>query len=344
MTVSGLTIEKNNSIIATNVRTIDFRGGVIAEAGTNNDVNLFITLSGFEDSVFIPSGVYNVNLTDQINGSTSTFTINDTIIPTSLQVFVNGLQQSPSGVTTNSFSLDFTPQSGDILYINYDKLVGIPAAVSLSHSSLSNLDNDDHPQYLNYSRAINYFYTEAEVDNLIAPLVSFSGLLPTEVGDLIVGNSTGTFSKLGAVSSGGLVLVTDPSSTYGIGWASPSSLSTRRLHQQIVFTIVGNNLDIAEIKPIRIYVQELGENAQIDEILAYVNTPAQINNLRLGVLRNGTNIFSTYLEIPVGQNQKLMNTGFNDTIMHNDYFQLAIYQGDNFAADLTLHIRFSSEV
>jgi hypothetical protein len=63
-------------------------------------------------------------------------------------------------------------------------------------------------------------------------------------------------------------------------------------------------------------------------------------------LKNGSNILTTpnYIEIPVGQKIKTINTGFNDSITYNDYFQLEISQGDITASDLTVHIRIVSEV
>jgi|GEM_PF-3003187 len=346
--VSGLTLEKENVPIASNIRTIDFRGGVVIEPVEPNEAIVFITISGFGDSVLIPSGVYNVNLTNQINGSTNTFTISDTIIPTSLQVYVNGLAQNPTSVFSNgTFSIDFVPQVGDTLFVNYDKLVGIPASVSLNHSWLSNLTSDDHPQYLTLGRATNHFYTEEEVNALISPLIAFSGLLPANRGDLIVGNGT-SFSKLPIIESGNLFLVTDLVEPLRVKWASLDVLNQikKSFRQQIIFTVASTNLFSVGVKPIRYYVHQVGDNPQIEEILCYLGTSPSQNNLRIKILRNGTNILTTpnYIEIPVGQNLKLINTGFDPSINYNDYFQLEISQGDLYAADLTVHLRFVSEV
>jgi hypothetical protein len=348
ITISGLEIKKNNKIIANNIRTIDFQGGVIVEKEGETEVNVFITLSGFQDSVFIPSGVYNVNLSSQITGSNNTFTINDAFIPQSLQVFINGINQKDFTPTSNGFQLDFNPSTSDILTVNYDKLVGVPAALNLSHSTLSDLTNDDHPQYLNAERAHEYFYLKEEVDLLISPIYVLSGLLPPTPGNLIVGTTNYRFEKLSPPPSGGLVLISDLGQPELMRWGTiPEPEEVRKtIYQQIVFTIAGANLGETGIKPLRIYTNYLGYNSQIIEILCYVDTSPALNNLRLGIYKNGTNILSSpnYIEIPVGQKTKLINTGFNNSINYNDYFQIGIIQGDYFAKDLTVHIRYSTEV
>ena len=348
ITVSGLTIEKDNVPIVSNIRTIDFRGGVIVEDGGNYSANVFITLSGFGESIYVPSGVYNVNLSNQITGNTATFTLPETAIPNSIQVYLNGLQQVPVSVTNNSFTLDFTPVTGDILYVNYDKLVGLAPAISLSHHSLFDLDLDDHPQYLNNQRALQAFYTKEEIDLMVAPIATLSGLLTLQRGSLIAGGVNNNYQTISPPTSGGQILIADFSEDTYIRWGSLdiNQLTKKQIRQQIVFTVAGRNLGDTRVIPIRFYVHQLGDNPKIENILAFVGTAPMLNNLRLKVLRNGVNIFSTinYLEIPIGQNLKSENTGFNDAISSNDYFQLEIVQGDSFAADLTLHIRFVSEV
>jgi hypothetical protein len=346
LTYSGLTIQEEGTVVANDVRLMNFIGAVAVEPIGNSGVNIFITTSGLENNVIIPSGICNVNLSSQIDGSRTTFSLPHSILQNSLQVFLNGLQQTPTSVSSNSFQLDFAPQTGDILFVNYDVGVSVPLAIPISHGSLSNLDADDHIQYLNYERAINYFYTKDEVNSLVAPITIFSGLLPGQLGSLIVGNGNG-FSKLYHPASGNLILVTDLTESLGMRWANLDAISfTKQIRQQIVFTIAGNNLYNIEVKPIRIYLHQVGDNPKIEEILCYVNTPPSTNNLRLKILKNGSNILTTpnYIEIPVGQKIKTINTGFNDSITYNDYFQLEISQGDITASDLTVHIRIVSEV
>ena len=58
---------------------------------------------------------------------------------------------------------------------NYDKPVS-SSALNDNHSTLLNLDADDHPQYLTQTRADDRYYTEAEIDQIIANLSLSAGI------------------------------------------------------------------------------------------------------------------------------------------------------------------------
>ena len=63
-----------------------------------------------------------LDISNQINGITDTFTISESINQSSLRVYYNGLRQSPNDFSFNSntsFSLSFTPLVGDSLFIDY---------------------------------------------------------------------------------------------------------------------------------------------------------------------------------------------------------------------------------
>jgi len=63
-----------------------------------------------------------LDISNQIDGNTSTFITTESIDQSSLRVYYNGIRQSPNDISFNSstsFSLSFTPQIGDYLFIDY---------------------------------------------------------------------------------------------------------------------------------------------------------------------------------------------------------------------------------
>jgi hypothetical protein len=63
-----------------------------------------------------------LDVTSQINGVTSDFSTSDSMNQSSVRVYYNGIRQSPNDISFNSstsFSLSFTPQIGDFLFIDY---------------------------------------------------------------------------------------------------------------------------------------------------------------------------------------------------------------------------------
>ena len=63
------------------------------------------------------------NLTSQVNSERTTFTISGTYETNSLRVYFNGVRQVQgehfSEVTDQSFSTNFTPQTGDFLNVEF---------------------------------------------------------------------------------------------------------------------------------------------------------------------------------------------------------------------------------
>lgn len=63
-----------------------------------------------------------LDISNQIDGNTSTFVTTESIDQSSLRVYYNGIRQSPNDISFNSstsFSLSFTPQTGDFLFIDF---------------------------------------------------------------------------------------------------------------------------------------------------------------------------------------------------------------------------------
>jgi hypothetical protein len=73
----------------------------------------------FSDGISV---LKQLDISSQINGITDTFSLSESIDQSSLRVYYNGLRQSPDDISFNSntsFSLSFTPQIGDSLFIDY---------------------------------------------------------------------------------------------------------------------------------------------------------------------------------------------------------------------------------
>lgn len=73
----------------------------------------------FSDGISV---LKQLDISSQINGITDTFSVSESIDQSSLRVYYNGLRQSPDDISFNSntsFSLSFTPQIGDSLFIDY---------------------------------------------------------------------------------------------------------------------------------------------------------------------------------------------------------------------------------
>jgi len=73
-----------------------------------------ITISG-------DSNMTKENLSSQCNGTRTTFTTNANFDSDSLRVYYNGIRQTGafSIVSDNQFELSFTPQSGELLEVDY---------------------------------------------------------------------------------------------------------------------------------------------------------------------------------------------------------------------------------
>lgn len=71
------------------------------------------------------SDMEKANLTSQINGERTGFTIPENYRSGSLRVYYNGIRQvvgeNFSETNSTSFNLNFTPQTGDLLEVDYIK-------------------------------------------------------------------------------------------------------------------------------------------------------------------------------------------------------------------------------
>jgi len=68
------------------------------------------------------SELLQFDISDQIDGITQSFNTSSSMNQDSLRVYYNGIRQSPNDISFNSstsFSLSFTPQIGDFLFIDF---------------------------------------------------------------------------------------------------------------------------------------------------------------------------------------------------------------------------------
>ena len=96
-------------------------------------VEMLITAGIFEnieDEINILSPgeqVRNEILTSQIDGATNSFNTQNNYVVNTLEVFVGGLMQSPGAsldyteTGSNSFQLNYTPVSGEVMLVRYTK-------------------------------------------------------------------------------------------------------------------------------------------------------------------------------------------------------------------------------
>lgn len=101
-----ITVKQNNIILASGIEELNLIG----------DVN--ITISGVQATINVGT-IHTDNLTSYVNGISSSFATSHIFLSSSLDVYLNGLFNIPSGITTSGFTFDFVPPSGAVLIAKY---------------------------------------------------------------------------------------------------------------------------------------------------------------------------------------------------------------------------------
>lgn len=336
---SGIDIYQDGALVAHNVTIIDFiQDFEVTEIDTGH-ITVTTSISGIGSGETLPgtvmSGVFNEDLSAQCDGSNVTFDTVNAFKPGSLSVFYNGLKQTDDYVTQdadyNGFTLTFAPDANDELTVDYVMDTdGI--GIFLSHI---------HSNYITYDYAeANYVTYEALLAYLTSGFViSTHNHVESDIIDLshdadLIKGVTITDTPFNERD----VLMYTTSS----GWLGTSLL----VKQQILFTIEGANLTSTDegIKTLRVSAHDVGDYCTIDEVYCTLGTAPSTTALRVDIMKNGVSVFdiNEYIEIPVGDTEASKSTDMSPSLLaKNDILQLELVQGDDDAADLVAHLRFS---
>ena len=331
-------IQDDGIVIASGVTVLDFINDFAVEEITPNQVTIaLVTTSGFSTL----SGIHNEDLSSQIGASQTHFDTDYVFYPGYLRVYYNGLRQD-NGITTDpdfgGFTTDFTVVDGDAIVVDYDVVT----------SGGGGTGGHTHTQYVTLAYLEdNYYDTEA----IALILDEKADTVHTHVeGDIV--DLVHDATALQGVPISGIAPAAENVLQYDAdtGVWQPTSLSgllSRTIHQQAVFSVEGANLAAADqgIKPLRIYVHEVGFAGEFEEIFVAANTAPGVADLHINVLKNGSTVFDgdEYLTLSVGSGYAVRGDFVDNLVSKDDYLQFQLVQGDALASDLTVHVRFKWE-
>ena len=334
----GVIIEDDGVVVASGVTVLDFVNDFeITETSPSQVTIALVAASG----IVSLSGVHNEDLSGQISGPTTHFDTGNIFYPGYLRVYYNGLRQD-NGIITDGdfggFTTDFTVVDGDAVVVDYD-VAQAGGGGTAGHS---------HTQYVTLAYLEgNYYDAEAIALILDEKADTIHTHVETDITDLVH-----DATALQGVQISGIAPAAESVLQYSADdnvW-SPTSLSgvlARTIHQQAVFSVEGINLTSSDIgiKPLKIYVHEVGFAGQFEEIFIAANSPPGATDLRINILKNGTTIFNSpeYLTLAVGSGYAVRGDFADDQVAKDDYLQFQLVQGDATAADLTVHVRFKWE-
>lgn len=338
-TASGVIIKEDGTIIASGVTIIDFINNFTVSGIAPNEVIISL-INTDEGGTVVLSGVHGEDLSNQIGTSQTHFTTANEFYPGFLRVYYNGLRQNYNDIIEDSdskgFTTVFTVYSGDSIVVDYDVLVsGVGAGLGHAHS-----------QYVTYTYLNNNYLTE---DETTALLVNKSDIGHNHVEADITDLDHDATSIIG--------ITVDPSTPYtgdvlmydSGQWihTTVSGLGPNLIKQQALFYAAGDELRPAEtgIKPMRIYIHDVGFNCNITEVFISAGTAPTSTPLRIDILKNEISILNSpnYIELPVGQYTVSETSFFDDVLSKDDYLKWKLVQGDISASDLTIHVRFKWE-
>jgi len=347
----NLRFEEDDVEIASGIQILNFVNNfTLSDQGNNRIEIAFVNSPSGENTIH--EVVFNEDLSSQVDGVETSFTILGTAVDEKLSIYYNGLKQDPTRYSITGggtgFTTTFTPASGDTLVVDYAVISGVQAYLAQDHGGLSGLADDDHPQYHNNTRGDARYYTQDQLDNNVLNTLYYtktelnnyfvsSGTF-TEAGQLIVGSGYADYELLN-VGTDGQYLIADSTAPLNIKWGDgPSS----EIYHQAVFTVSGANLSDTGVQPLRIYLYLPAGGGTLKEIMARVATAPASSSLRVDAKVNGTSrIAAGYVQIAVGNYQTSVTSFTSTTLTNDDYIQLDIVQGDTTAADLTLHFRYT---
>ena len=334
----GVIVKDDGIVVASGVTVLDFLNDFEVLEPVNNQVTIALVASS---GIVSLSGVHNEDLSSQISGDTTHFDTANTFYPGYLRVYYNGLRQDDGIITDGDyggFTTDFTVVDGDAVVVDYDVAQeGGGGTAGHSHTQYVTLaflegnyyDAEAIALILDEKADTIHFHVEGDITDLVHDATALQGI---------------QISGIAPAAESVLQFSADDNV-----W-SPTSLSgvlARTIHQQAVFSVEGANLAASDqgIKPLRIYVHEVGFAGVFEEIFVAANTAPGSTDLHINVLKNGSTIFDgdEYLTLSVGSGYAARGNFVDNIVSKDDYLQFQLVQGDSIASDLTVHVRFKWE-
>lgn len=317
VTSGGVNVLENDATVLLGARTLNFVDAFDVFVSDTSEVTIAPAVTGeLSDTTY--SGVYGESF-DVVASGTQQFTVLGDFDPTSLAVYWNGNRVDNSDLTVldvNSFELALPLMSGDSVSVDY--LIPHEGYFHSHHQYLTSGDTytrSDLDYFLSLKADNLHYHTEADILNLNHDAVSirgfavYSGIAPDNFHILQFNTANSRFETVVAEFEQQIILPAGP---------------------QPALSTVG-------IMPLRVYVHDVGSNAVLTKVFAYVNTAPAVD-MEFDVLKNGTATAS--LIMGAGNNTTSTTSFIDAAIAEDDYLQLEITSGDSVAEYLTVHVRF----
>lgn len=322
---ASLTVkEVDGTPSVSSVETIRVSNGTLTDDGSGQ-VTITIGAGGGT------AGLDAIDVSSQvIVGGETHFTFSPAAV--GILVLVNGALQKPGDVTLDVDGLGVTLAFGVTLGDNVIVLrVASPASGGGGHTVQDNGTNMTQRTKLNIIGA-----TVADDAGNDATKITIVAL-----GGDVVGPASAVDSNFASFDTTTGKKVKD-SGSKASDFASSGHTHTFVNHAQAVFAVEGS-INATGTKPIRLHIPYVGAGATIEEVRVALNVAPSATAVRVDVNKNGTSIFNAtqYVEMAVGSYADTKSTDFASTALaKDDYLTIEIVQGDIFATDLTVHVRY----
>lgn len=320
---ASLTVkEVDGTPSVSSVETIRVSNGTLTDDGSGQ---VTITIGGGT------AGLDAIDVSSQVvSGGETHFTFSPAAV--GILVLINGSLQKPSDTTLDVDGLGVTLAFGVTLGDNVIVLrVASPASGGGGHTVQDNGTPMTQRTNLNIIGAT--VADDAGNDATKITIVASGGD--------VVGPASAVDSNFASFDTTTGKKVKD-SGSKASDFASSGHTHTFVNHAQAVFAVEGS-INATGTKPIRLHIPYVGAGATIEEVRVALNVAPSATAVRVDVNKNGTSIFNAtqYVEMAVGSYADTKSTDFASTALaKDDYLTIEIVQGDIFATDLTVHVRY----
>jgi hypothetical protein len=119
----GITVQENNVEIAEGIHVVSFDNYFEVNSVSADKVSISLLASGVRSDTWY-SGVFAEDLSGQVTGAETHFTVANVIDDNSLQLYLNGVRKLANTFTVDpdgtGFTTDFTPAGGNTLIADYE--------------------------------------------------------------------------------------------------------------------------------------------------------------------------------------------------------------------------------